>query len=929
MNTRFQRFLLFFSLSCLLIGSFFVFQATTIRAAGPTVQAWLTTSNGSSQLAPQANVTFGSNTGNSSTITVNEYQALQQMDGFGAAVTDSSAWLLYDRLSASQRTTLMQNLFSPTQGIGLSFVRIPMGASDFSLNGPYSYDDLPAGQTDPNLNKFSINHDLAYIIPILQQAHALNPNLKFMANPWSPPAWMKTNGSMLGVANGSTGTLISTDYGPLAQYFVKFIQAYQAQGIPIYAITPQNEPEYAPNNYPGMSWAASDENNFIKNNLSPALASAGLSTKILGYDHNWNDTSYANTLLGDATTRNDIAGIAWHCYAGSPSAMTSIHGSFPTSEVYETECATGAAVTPINTIDLLMQSVQNYARTVELWNLALDTNNGPHSGGCPDCLGVVTIDQASGNVTYSNDYYQLGQFSKFVVPGAYHITSNSVGNVESAAFKNPDGSKVVVAHNNDASSDTFQVLWGNQGFNYTLPAGATVTFKWSGTQQTTLANGGYAIDAGGAANGSFQGDNYYLGGSSNTSTVTDSINTSGVSNPAPQAVYQSERYGNFSYVFPGLQPGAAYTARLHFAETYWTSSGQRVFNVSVNGNQALSNFDIIAASGAKDKAVVKQITATADSNGQITIQFSSVVDYAKVNGIEIIPVGGSSSGVNINCGGTTTGSYLADENFSGGTTASTGNSIDTSGVSNPAPQGVYQTERYGNFTYTINGLQASANYAVTLQFAEFYWTAAGQRVFNVTLNGTQVLTNFDIYASAGGNKAIAKSFNTTANSSGVITIQFTTVVDNAKCSGIQITPASGSTTTVDDSAQGSGQNQFNYAGTGWGHCTGCDTNNYGFYNGSNSWDSTTNDTVTITFTGTQIQFYGIVGPAHGIGAVSIDGGSETLIDCYSPTNTGNTLLYTSPVLNSGQHTLKVRVTGTQNASATWNGINPDRVTIIA
>src|SRR5260221_1112903 len=700
MNTRSRRFLLFPLLCCLLFSSFFVFQAITTRAAGPTVQVWLTTSDGSNRLTPQANLTFGSNTGNSWTMTVNESQELQQMDGFGAAITDSSAWLIYNKMSTSQRNALMQQLFDPNQGIGISFVRIPMGASDFSVNGPYSYDDLPAGQTDPNLNNFSISHDLAYIIPILQQAHSLNPNLKFMANPWSPPAWMKTNGSMLGVSNGVTGTLNAADYGPLAQYFVKFIQAYQAQCIPIYAITPQNEPLYAPTNYPGMSWAASDENNFIKNNLSPALASAGLSPKIIPYDHNWDNTSYASTLLGDATTRADIAGTSWHCYSGSPTAMSTIHNSFPTAELHETECSTGAAVTPINTIDLLMQSVQNWARTVQLWNIALDPNHGPHTGGCPDCLGVVTIDQSTGNVTYPNDYYLVGHFSKFVVPGAYHIASNTLGSLADVAFKNPDGSKVVVAHNGGTSSSTFQVLWGNQGFNYTLPSGATVTFKWSGTQPTTLANGGYAIAAGGVGSGNFQADNYYLGGSSNTATVTDTINTSGVSNPAPQAVYQSERYGNFSYVFPGLQVGASYTVRLHFVETYWTSSGQRVFNVSINGSQALSNFDIIAATGAKDKAIVKQFTATANSSGQITIQFSTVVDNAKVDGIEIIPVGGTTptptptptpGGLSINCGGGATGSYVADADFSGGSPAPPTASTDASGVSNPAPQAVYHT----------------------------------------------------------------------------------------------------------------------------------------------------------------------------------------------------------------------------------------------
>jgi len=223
------------------------------RAGGTTVNVWLTTSDGSNQLTAQPGLTFtpDSQNADSSTIDVNEHQQFQQMDGFGAAVTDSSAWLMYTRMSTSQRNDLMQRLFDPANGIGISFVRIPMGASDFSVNGPYSYDDLPPGQTDPTLSKFSIDHDTAYILPILKQALALNPSLKFMANPWSPPAWMKTNGSMYGTSNGHIGTLIPSDYGPLAQYFVKFIQAYQAQGIPIYAITPQNEPGYAPDNYPG------------------------------------------------------------------------------------------------------------------------------------------------------------------------------------------------------------------------------------------------------------------------------------------------------------------------------------------------------------------------------------------------------------------------------------------------------------------------------------------------------------------------------------------------------------------------------------------------------------------------------------------------------------------------------------------------------
>ena len=489
MRTHTLRLLLCVLVITSIVGMIFI--RSSVHAATPPVQVWLTTSDGVNHLTRQSDIQF-SGAGSSPTIAVDDTQHLQQMDGFGAAITDSSAWLIYNHMSASQRNTLMTNLFgtnasNPTS-IGLSFVRIPMGASDFSVTGAYSYDDLPSGQTDPTLAKFSIAHDTSYILPVLQQAYQLNPSIRFMANPWSPPGWMKTNGSMIGVVNGQTGTLISSDYGPLAQYFVKFIQAYQAQGIPIYAITPQNEPLYVPPDYPGMSWAANDESSFIKNNLAPALTSANLHPKILGYDHDWSGQSYAQTLLSDPTTNNDLAGIAWHCYNGSPTAMSTVHNQYPNKEVYETECATGISITHISTIDLLMQSVQNWSRSVELWNVALDPNHGPHTGGCTDCNGVATIDQNTGNVTYSNDYYLLGQFSKFVVPGAYHVSAStpSSGNISDVAFKNPDGSDVVVAHNGGSSSSTFNVTWNsNQSFSYTLPAGATVSFVWSASSATT------------------------------------------------------------------------------------------------------------------------------------------------------------------------------------------------------------------------------------------------------------------------------------------------------------------------------------------------------------------------------------------------------------------------------------------------------------
>ncbi len=635
-RTMHLRFSLVVLLCGVFVGSslFFFIPMLPVHAAGESVGVWLTTTDGQNQLTPQSNLTFSPGGGTaSSTITVNENQQFQQMVGFGAAMTDTSAYLIGTKMSSSQRSDLMQSLFSSNNGIGVSFVRIPMGSSDFTATPPdnpqsYSYDDQPAGQTDPNLTNFSISHDTSYIIPTLQQALQTNPNLSFMANPWSPPGWMKTTGTMIG-----GGNLISSDYEPLAQYFVKFIQAYQAAGIPIYAITPQNEPDVSADGYSGMIFPPSDEANFIANNLGPDLSQAKLSTKILAWDSAVN-VSNAETILNNASANQYISGVAWHCYAGNLQGMSTVHDAYSGKDQYETECSTGpTGIAPYSAIDVTLDSVQNWAKTVELWNIALDPNGGPKMGnGCVGCTGLVTIDPSTGAATPTANYYGLGQVSKFVAPGAYHIASSSAdGYLNNAAFKNADGSKVLVVHNTSSSSDTFNVNWNStQSFTYTLPADGIATFKWSGNPATVT---GYAINAGGDSTGAFAADNYASGGS--TYSTSANIDTSGVSNPAPQTVYQTERYGNFSYTFPNLSPGTQYTVRLHFAEIYWTSSGQRLFNVSINGQQDLANFDIYATAGGTNKAIIEQFTTTVDTNGQITLQFTSVVDNAKVSGIEV------------------------------------------------------------------------------------------------------------------------------------------------------------------------------------------------------------------------------------------------------------------------------------------------------
>ena len=332
------------------------------------------------------------------------------------------------------------------------------------------------GETDPTLANFSISHDLAYIIPDLKEALQLNPGLKLMANPWSPPGWMKANGQMNNT-NGA-GTLLSTSYEPLANYFVKFLQGYAAQGVSIYAITPQNEPGYA-SAYPGMNFSESNEAAFVANNLGPAIAQAGLHPLVLGDDFNTNTLStFAVPLMQDSAAAQYLAGTAWHCYAGNLAALTTMHNDFPAKDNYETECSAG--IEPQSTAETFIQSTRNWAKTATMWNIAEDTSNGPViPGGCSACTPLVTINQSTGAITYNHDYYVVGQFSKFVQPGAQHIASTTTSALDDVAFRNPDGSEVLVVDNTSSATQPFTVSWDGQSFSSTLPAGAIATYKWT------------------------------------------------------------------------------------------------------------------------------------------------------------------------------------------------------------------------------------------------------------------------------------------------------------------------------------------------------------------------------------------------------------------------------------------------------------------
>lgn len=463
----------------------------TAAVSAQTVSVWLTNDNQKTKLAQQSSVSFASSSGSAPDVYVDETQGYQTVEGFGASFTDSAAYLLNEKVPSNKLGAVMTNLFSRTSGIGISFIRNPMGASDIARYD-YSYDDLSSGSTDPNLADFSIAHDLVDIVPLVKSAKQINPQLKIMANPWSPPGWMKTSGSMIG------GSLLAADYSTLANYLVKYIQAYQAQGIPIDYISMQNEPLYVPSDYPGMCMPATttdttcgtsptDETDQITSALT-ALNSAGLSTKILVYDHNWDRPDYPQAVLSNNTISgsSQIAGIAWHGYAGTPGAMNALHDSYPNLGEYETEHSGGTWISDQVKQDFeeITQVMRNWGRSYVKWSLALDASRGPHTGGCSTCNPLVTVSETNGAVTYDIEYYTLGQFSKFVQPGATRVYSSNALGFVSVAFKNPDDSKVLVVYNETRGPKSFQAVWGAQKFTYQLPSLSGATFTWSGTQGT-------------------------------------------------------------------------------------------------------------------------------------------------------------------------------------------------------------------------------------------------------------------------------------------------------------------------------------------------------------------------------------------------------------------------------------------------------------
>ena len=475
----FRTFLMSLMLFCMAALSAQAAQTSVTPKDSNRIAVFESTEDLRESLEKKPSLQFGSARSSGLTIEVNDATKYQQMDGFGASLTDSSAWLISKKLSEAQRKELLETLFGPKKGIGLSVLRQPMGASDFGLEH-YSYDDLPAGKSDPELHHFSIAHDRAYILPILREALALNPHLKIIATPWSPPGWMKSSGSLL------EGTLLPSAYAPLAQYFVKFVQSYKAAGVPIYAVTMQNEPLNIPKDYPGMGMSASEQAAFLREYLGPAFQAAKLNTKIMIFDHNWDLIDFPIAVMSDAKAASFAAGIATHCYGGRWTAQSSLHDRFPDKDIWETECSGGEwqkGRLLEQAARLIIGSTRNWAKSVVLWNLALDQNHGPYKGGCDKCRAVVTINDSESPATssFTVDYVGLAHASKFIVPGAHRVDSNSFeeGSLEDVAFRNPDGSIVLIVLNGGSAPISFNIGWRGHYASYTLDGGAVATFVWS------------------------------------------------------------------------------------------------------------------------------------------------------------------------------------------------------------------------------------------------------------------------------------------------------------------------------------------------------------------------------------------------------------------------------------------------------------------
>ena len=438
------------------------------------VNAWVTTGDQFNLFKKQTTSLNWTTVANANLeIIVDSTKQYQTVDGFGYTLTGGSADLLMG-LAPAARGEILRELFGNEENsIGVSYLRISIGASDLSAS-VFSYDDMPSGQTDPTLQNFSLSKDTVNLIPVLKEILAINGNIKIMGSPWSAPAWMKDNESSVG------GKLLPAYYSVYADYFVKYIQAMSAKGFTIDAITIQNEPEHGGNN-PSMLMTAAEQADFIKNHLGPKFAAANINTRIIIWDHNCDHPEYPITVLNDPAAKQYIDGSAFHLYGGNINALSTVYNAHPDRNLYFTEqytSSTGDFAGDLrwHLTNVIVGSMRNHSKVALEWNLANSPTFGPHTpGGCTVCKGALTI---GGSIQRNVAYYIIAHASKFVRPGSIRVHTDVPGSLHNAAFVTPDGKKVLIVVNDSGGAQGFNIRFKNRWVSTSLDAGAVGTYVW-------------------------------------------------------------------------------------------------------------------------------------------------------------------------------------------------------------------------------------------------------------------------------------------------------------------------------------------------------------------------------------------------------------------------------------------------------------------
>lgn len=643
-------------------------------AAPGTVVHRFQTSQAGDRLTTKTDLAFAADTTDVvPTIEVDPRVQHQAIDGFGATFNESGYSLLA-KLPAAQQQSLMASIFNPTTGSGFSLTRLPMGTNDFAFLPDYTLDDVAAGSTDFSLSSFSLARDQQRLIPFVKAAQAAGGQFRTFASPWTAPPWMKTNHDYFNGGcvipptaaltdptncNGSTAS-DSRYYTAYAAYFSRYVSEMAAQGIPIDWVVPQNEPGY-PAKFGSTTWNSAQMASFIKDYLGPRLAADGVGAKIRGFEWNRDQYTFPKALLDDAGVREYLTGINWHNYEClqhcQPDNVELVNDLHPGYSSWMSEYTSIDGTHP-DYLDgeqwgtTIMTDLGTGEGGWVYWNLFLDAYGGPYAknadgtdrSGTQDPMiiiddGTAASPKATPEVTYLSKFYYLSHFSKWVKPGAYRIGAAGGGTDEPGdpngnvlqfqAFKNADGSEALVVMNTGDTAKTLKVAEEGAAFSVSVDAHSINTFTWAAPVNTVHVRAGASTPWSTVGSDQYLGESGFTGGSTSTAT-------SAITGTADDPLYQSERYGtSFSYA-AALPPGR-YAVTLKLSENYWTTAGQRVFDVTAEGQPALTGVDIVAAAGGRYRPVDTTFTV-AVTDGTLDLGFQASVDNAKVDAIAVVPL---------------------------------------------------------------------------------------------------------------------------------------------------------------------------------------------------------------------------------------------------------------------------------------------------